>query len=149
MCEPREDGGPAFPFHFPTPMSGDASESNPGMSQRALFAAILMHAELVTDGVPGAACDALVEASIRDGREVEDQMAFNAVVCADALLRALAEPIEEPRKVYDPYGAPGAEKEALKKLHAASYFNDLPADMRAFVASAAHQIHNEENDIPF
>ncbi len=83
--------GLAFPVNELHHESGNIVANHLGMSQRALFAAILMHAELVTCGVPGEACDALIAASLESGREVEDQMAINAVQCADALLRALAE----------------------------------------------------------
>lgn len=92
------DGGPAFPV---LERGANGLELTcTGMSQRALFAAILMHSELTTCGVPGEACEALIEASRDSGREVEDQMATNAVQCADALLRALAEPAP-PRLTYD------------------------------------------------
>jgi hypothetical protein len=88
--EAINDGGPAFP------VKDAATWQAHGMSQRAVFSALLMHAELLSCGGPGEACDALVAAAAASGREVEDQMATNAVQCADALLRALqVEP--EPR----------------------------------------------------
>lgn len=98
--EPINDGGPAFPEAGLSGLpNGEFIHGRPGMSQRALFAAILMHAELATSGLPGEACEALINAAEESGREVEDQMAFNAVQCADALIRALAEP-QQPRLTY-------------------------------------------------
>lgn len=90
------DGGPAFPEAGLSGLpNGEFIHGRSGMSQRALFAAILMHAELTTCGVPEA-CEELVKAAEARSRDVEDQMAANAVQCADALLRALAEPKEAP-----------------------------------------------------
>jgi hypothetical protein len=94
-----DDGGPAFPVQEWN-MDGSPASLQVGMSQRALFAAILMHSELTTCGVPGEACEALIHAAEESGREVEDQMAHNAVQCADALLRALAAPMP-PRLSYE------------------------------------------------
>ena len=116
------DGGPAFPVQ-------DASKwQSHGMSHRALFAAILMHAELVTNGVPGEACDALIAACEATGREPEDQMAFNAVQCADALVRELANPSEhlsarerqaneECDRLRGLLMQVGANNDALQQLH--------------------------------
>lgn len=55
---------------------------------RDRFAAKAMHAELMTCGVPGKACDALVKAAVAAGREPEEQIAFNAYKMADAMLAA-------------------------------------------------------------
>lgn len=86
-----DDGGPAFPCAEDHKVASDILWTQ-GMSKRELFAAILMHAEAVTCGVPGEACDALVEASRAAGDDVIDHMAGNAVDGADALLRALGAP---------------------------------------------------------
>lgn len=59
---------------------------------RPLFAGLMMLGELITDGVPGEACDALITAAAQAGRSPEAQMAFNAVQCADALLFELELP---------------------------------------------------------
>jgi len=146
------DGGAAFPFYFPTPMAGDASEQHQGMSCRALFAAILIHAELVTCGVPGEAADALVEAAQRAGRDVVDHMAFNAVESADALLRALAEPRPEPvpqHLTYNAWATPASEHHAIQSLWLHPRFADLPAVIRDFVKLAVDEIAKTEDGIPF
>jgi hypothetical protein len=151
-----EDGGPAFPhgeIHdgHEQPTGGYRHLlASTGMSKRELFAAILMHSEAVTCGVPGEAREALVEASRVAGTDVIDHMAMNAVQGADALLRALAEPKQpEPRFDYDASAASTSEKEAIKRLATASFFDDLPQDTRDFVRHAVHRIDMDENDIPF
>jgi hypothetical protein len=139
------DGGPAFPHED----SGSIA-FRPGLTKRELFAVILMHGELVTCGVPGEAADALVEASHAAGDEVVDHMAGNAVENADALLRALCAPKQPvPRFDYDAGAASSAEKEAIKQLADASYFDALPQDTRDFVRHAAHRIQMEDDGIPF
>ena len=55
---------------------------------RLYFAAKAMHSELMTAGVPGDACNALVHEAERNGREVEAQIACNAYQLADAMLAA-------------------------------------------------------------
>lgn len=140
-----QDGGPAFPHED----SGSIA-FRPGLTKRELFAAILMHGELVTCGVPGEAADALVQASQDAGDDVIDHMAGNAVESADALLHALAEPKQpEPRFDYDAGAASSAEKEAIKQLADALYFDHLPQDTRDFVRHAAHRIQMEDDRIPF
>lgn len=80
------DDGPVFPVQ-------DASTWQAhGLSKRELFAAILMHSEVVVGCKGGDASAALEEAADRQGRDVVDHMASNAVEGADALLRALSEP---------------------------------------------------------
>jgi hypothetical protein len=87
MSERIEDGGPAFPF---TERCGDGSHyhSHSGMTLRDYFAAKFAHAELMTCGVPGKACNALIAAAANAGRKVETQIAFNAYEMADAMLKA-------------------------------------------------------------
>lgn len=79
----RKDGGNAFPY-------GEATGVEPGfgMTLRDYFAAKAMHAEVMTSGVPGPACDALVAAAHKAGRDPADQLAFNAYEWADAMLKA-------------------------------------------------------------
>jgi len=85
----RKDGGPAFPSDTRrTHEFGSSGSTNTGMSLRDYFAAEAMHAHLMTDGVPGPACDALVEAANRAGRDPIDHLAVNAYEVADAMLRA-------------------------------------------------------------
>lgn len=87
MSTPINDGGPAFPL-------GEADHgtgmrwAEPGMTLRDYFAAKFGHAELMTCGVPGAACDALIEAIGCTGETVEDHIARCAYDLADAMLRA-------------------------------------------------------------
>jgi hypothetical protein len=84
---------PAFPIIPPLDPSGRGEASgypwaDAGMSLRDYFAARAMHALLITDTVPGPACDALLEAAAKAGREPLDHLALNAYQCADAMLRA-------------------------------------------------------------
>lgn len=65
------------------------------------FAAQAMHAELTTCGVPGPACDALVNAAEKAGREVEEQIAWNSFRMADAMLREREIPSSEDRHADD------------------------------------------------
>jgi hypothetical protein len=139
------DGGPAFPVSEEA-ARGKVSGVYGGMSQRALFAAILMHAELVTDGVPGEACEALIEAAHDSGREVEDQMAYNAVQCADALLRALAEP-QAPAISYSQQCAIDEHPkliELLRKVSETEAFKSMPTNVQEKVL---HTV--DEDAIPF
>ena len=143
------DGGPAFP------VKDAASWQAHGMTQRALMATILMHSELTTCGVPGEACEALVRAAADSGREVEDQMAHNAVQCADALLRALAEPKDPPAPMYrELYADEKARLDAADRLAAIVQqitkrpdFPALPDDLRERLDDAVEDIN--EPPIPF
>lgn len=151
--------GPAFPTGSVSQnqATGETIVHQPigGMSKRELFAAILMHSEAVTCGVPGEAADALIEVAQGAGRDVEDQMARNAVVCADALLRALAEPKPEPAPrfpVFYTWAASEEQKDALRTLHTRTWFEQLPADLRTYVTDAMSAIARAEageDDIPF
>lgn len=142
----RDLDGPVFPV----PNAADWQAH--GISQRALFAAILMHSELTTCGLPGEACDALIEASRESGREPEDQMAHNAVQCADALLRALAEPAPYvPPSIPLDYVAgvwPSADA-ALLALKAWPSYSQLPHPVRQLVDFAAGRVQNDIDGIPF
>lgn len=140
------DGGPVFPVQ-------DASTWQAhGMTKRELFAAILMHSEAVTCGVPGEACDALVEASRAAGTDVIDHMAMNAVQVADALLRALAEP--QPVQYRDLYPSEQEKVDAavrlaqcVEELAQAPGYAELPATVRDALKRAAEDVLDPE--IPF
>lgn len=154
------DGGPVFPCRIPTGGLHANGEPEPtirhfGLTKRELFAAILMHSEAVTCGVPGEACEALVEASRAAGTDVIDHMAGNAVQGADALLRALAEPRPEPEPrfpEFNVYGASSDQKDALRTLHTRTWFDQLPDAIRTYVTDAMNavaRVEAGEDDIPF
>ncbi len=82
-----EDGGPAFP-NVPDGAGDKWADWDKGMTLRDYFAAKAMHAHLITDTVPGEACDALIDAAMKAGRDPIDQIALNAYEVADAMLRA-------------------------------------------------------------
>lgn len=151
------DGGPVFPCRIPTGGLHANGEPEPtirhfGLTKRELFAAILMHSEAVTCGVPGEACEALVEASRAAGTDVIDHMAGNAVQGADALLRALAEPRPEPAPAhltYNAWATPAVEHRAIHALSLHPRFADMPAVIRDFVKVALDEIQKSEDGIPF
>ena len=94
MADHIDDGGPAFPCLPPLGADNTAAAGYPyvsaGASLRDLFALAAMHAHLITDAVPGEACDALLEAAAHAGREPLDHLCFNAYEVADAMLKARA-----------------------------------------------------------
>ena len=59
-------------------------------SLRDQFAGMAMLGHLITDTVPGPACDALIEAAQKAGRDPVAHLAFNAYEVADAMLAARA-----------------------------------------------------------
>lgn len=145
MSYETEHGGPAFPI----PSSDWQAH---GLSKRELFAAILMHSEAVTCGVPGEACDALVEASREAGTDVIDHMALNAVQGADALLRALNGPL--PVQYRELYTSEQMQLKAADRL--ANLINAikdrpeyaaLPIQQREAIESAIDEVLDPE--IPF
>jgi hypothetical protein len=85
-----DNGGPAFPVHTaPAVRTVDELErAIRGMSLRDYFAAKAMHAHLITDTVPGEACDALLHRAELLGRDPIEHLAFNAYEVADAMLKA-------------------------------------------------------------
>lgn len=92
MNEKLDDGGPAFPVkvgcdNLPLQVSENQFVM-PGMSLRDYFAAKFAHAELVTCGVPGEACEALCRAADTAKISVEEQIARNAYFLADAMIKA-------------------------------------------------------------
>lgn len=82
-----DSGGPAFP-NVPDGAGDKWADWDKGMTLRDYFAAKAMHAHLITDTVPGEACDALIDAAMKAGRDPIDQIALNAYEVADAMLRA-------------------------------------------------------------
>jgi hypothetical protein len=86
MKEPR--GGYAFPFteYYDEKPYGES----PGMFLRDYFAAKAMQAEIITtfsDATPEAARAFLLAADAA-GQTVQERVAFNAYVIADAMLKA-------------------------------------------------------------
>lgn len=137
---------PAFPVQ-------DASTWQAhGMTKRELIAAILMHGELVTCGVPGQAADALVQASEQAGDDLVDHMAGNAVEAAEALLRRLEEPRpQEYRPLYT-----GEQMQLDAALRLANLVNAvadrpeymaLPEEQREAIKAAISDVLDPE--IPF
>jgi hypothetical protein len=83
-----DDGGPAFPKD--EYYEEKRHDQTNGMSLRDYIATKAMHAEILTSAsdLTPKACDALIEAAGEAGRDVIDQIAFNAYAMADAMLRA-------------------------------------------------------------
>lgn len=77
---------PAFPTSDP---NYEEKYSSAGMTLRDYFAAKSMHAEIVTCGVPGEACEAMLDAMEPD-ETVESHIAKTAYRMADAMLKARA-----------------------------------------------------------
>lgn len=74
-----------------TTTQSSAKTEQPAMSElnlRDYFAAKFAHAELMTCGVSGPACDALIEAIGQTGESPENYMARSAYDLADAMIRA-------------------------------------------------------------
>ncbi|MDQ0068305.1 hypothetical protein J2W34_000079 [Variovorax boronicumulans] len=92
MSAPINDGGSAFPSPGVVLQNDSDCQQGAyaGMSLRDHFAGLAMQAHLITDTVPGDACEALLEAAERAGREPLDHLAFNAYEAADAMLKARA-----------------------------------------------------------
>ena len=83
------DGGPAFP-NVPDGAGEAWADWDKGMTLRDYFAAKAMHAHLITDTVPGPACDALVDAAFKAGRDPIHHLALNSYEVADFMLLARA-----------------------------------------------------------
>lgn len=88
-----KDGGPAFPVNFDhqtfCPKNVDeAKRLMSGMSLRDHFAGLAMQAQLITDGQPGEAADALLEDAAACGQDPVYRLALNSYDVADAMLRA-------------------------------------------------------------
>lgn len=83
------DGGKAFPsLKFVRVGDREVGESDGGMSLRDFFAALAMHAEMITtfsDATPNAA-RAFIKAAELNGRTGEQHLATNAFAIADAMI---------------------------------------------------------------
>lgn len=83
MSNKPNNGGRAFPGQ---PFPDGAWEE--GMSMRDYFAAKAMHAHMITDTVPGPACDALVAVAIAAGQDPLYRICLNSYEVADNMLKA-------------------------------------------------------------
>lgn len=81
------DGGPAFPCDVFDPQV-NGPDQHEGMSLRDYFAAKAMQAQLITDGQPGEAAEALVEAAFNAQQDPVYRLALNSYSVADAMLKA-------------------------------------------------------------
>lgn len=83
----KDWGGPAFPELGNV---GHQSEwqSESGMPLRDYIAIKAMHAHLITDTVPGPACDALVAAAKRARQDPIYRLCLNSYEIADNMLKA-------------------------------------------------------------
>lgn len=91
MTSPVGDGGPAFPVVAQVDRNENViAYPSAGMSVRDVFALAAMHAHLITDTVPGEACDALLAAAADAGQGPVERIAFNAYECADCMLKERA-----------------------------------------------------------
>lgn len=140
------NGGPAFPPHA----QSTASEYM-GMTLRQYYAGQLMQGELLTCGVPGEACDALVAKAAELRMDPVDVMAMNAMEGADALIRASAIPPQRVEQPFDPAVLTLGESEAMERLTWWNGFGDLPADIQARATQTAEYLKsvNQDDDIPF
>jgi hypothetical protein len=88
MAPKKDTSGPAFPTdaYYDEKLYGVTD----GMTLRDYFAAKAMQAEILTSAsdLTPKACNALVEAASEAGRDVLDQIAFNAYAMADAMVKA-------------------------------------------------------------
>lgn len=98
MTAPINDGGPVHPVRIPIEGAIHRNDEAPptmlhtGISLRDHFAGLAMQAHLITDTVPGEACDALIAAAAAAGQDPIDRISINAYECADSMLRARARP---------------------------------------------------------
>lgn len=76
----KPDGGPAFPDY-------DHNGVNQGMSMRDYFAAKFAHAEMVTAGALREPAQDLAREAAKRGRSITEQVAYNAYLLADAMLK--------------------------------------------------------------
>lgn len=81
----KDDGGPAFPGLHP---SKECHYKDDGMTLRDFFAAKAMQSQVITDMIPGDACDALVRAAECSGQDPLFRLALNSYEIADAMLKA-------------------------------------------------------------
>ena len=140
------NGGPAFPV--PGLQHDDGFN---GMTLRQYYAGQLMQGELLTCGVPGEACDALVAKAAELRMDPVDVMAVNAMEGADALIRASAIPPQRVEQPFDPAHLTNDERAAMNRLKDWIYFDDLPVDIRDRVGKTALFLEREDSNdsIPF
>lgn len=140
------NGGPAFPV--PGLQHDDSFN---GMTLRQYYAGQLMQGELLTCGVPGEACDALIRRAADLGWDPVDVMAANAMEGADALIRASAIPPQRVEQPFDPERLTNDERAAMNRLNDWLYFDDLPEDIKDRVRKTALFLEREANEdsIPF
>jgi hypothetical protein len=157
MSDYLEDGGPAFPESGLSGLpNGEFIHGRAGMSLRAYIATKAMHG-LMTEPVSNATSLVQYLAPIEEGDAYAPgaRIARAAVVMADALLDALAEPRPEPEPKFPDfniYAASDAQRDALRTLQTRTWFEQLPDAIRAYVTNAVDAIaRNEtgEDDIPF
>jgi len=86
------NGGPAFPRGTKWALDGSiCQKGSVGMTLRDWFAGLAMQSQVMTDMVPGAACDALVNAAIDAEECPAFRLAKNSYSIADAMLAARKE----------------------------------------------------------
>lgn len=83
----KDDGGAAFPELGNVGYKSEW-QSESGITKRDYFAAKAMHAHLITDTVPGPACDALVAAATAANQDPLYRICLNAYEVADNMLKA-------------------------------------------------------------
>lgn len=112
MSERFKDGGAAFPnVGFKADAKGVVYAIEwRGMSQRDFFAAVAMHAELVTAGALEGARDAFQQGMAEHGHTVEQHLAFNAYNAAEAMVaeserRRKRDQDEQPEPIAHDVGA--------------------------------------------
>lgn len=94
----QDDGGSAFPCLVQELLIDHPMAEQPeprfhgGMSMRDYFAAKFAHAEMVTSGALPEPARALVEGAKKAGRTIEQQVAYNAYLLADAMLAERKKP---------------------------------------------------------
>lgn len=87
----KANGGFAFPQSDPIANEFNNSfGTDRGMTLRDYFAAKAMQAQVITDMVPGEACDALMSAAEAAGEDPTYRLAVNSYEIADAMLKARA-----------------------------------------------------------
>lgn len=144
-----DDGGPASPFDEKND-DGTHYHGNPGMSLRQHYAGLFMKAELMMCSVPGAPAEALGRYVSQTGESRLDAMAGNAMLSADALIRASHTPPQKVEQPFDVAMLTRQERGALVNLRSHWNFHSLPADIKAKSEAAAEFVEPSEDDgIPF
>jgi hypothetical protein len=102
----------------------------PAVSLRDHFAGQAMQAHLITDTVPGEACDALIAAANKAGQDPVARLCFNAYEVADHMLVARNAPATAP--------AARDHVTAMQLMNAAPGMAKALADLDALLANAGH-----------